>query len=168
MNAIGDIIVSIASGVQIIGNQVTVAVEFVISSFADATPCDGNGSFVCCRADVGGRADVGSFGIAIEYSAGVSVVSSAIWNSTDVPLWIQGTNHKITVAFSCPAPVEVEVIVLIVSVTDKRMSGVRVLSKTPIWDGTFEIQFLFQHFNPKRIGIINGSSIGLVSEYYIR
>ena len=74
MGAVCDVIVSIACGVQIVGNQVTVTVKPVISSIADAIPCDGDISLVDYRANAGGWIDIGCFGIAIEYSTSVSVV----------------------------------------------------------------------------------------------
>ena len=88
MDAVCDIVISIVRGMQIGGNHVAVAIKSVISGIANATPCDGDISFVYYGVDVGGRIDARRFGIAIEYGTVIYVVCSAIWNFRVAPLWV--------------------------------------------------------------------------------
>ena len=78
MDSISDIIVDIARGMQIVGNQIAVSIDPVMGSIADAAPGDGDVSAVCCSLDIGRRIDIGCFGITVENSRIACVVSPVV------------------------------------------------------------------------------------------
>ena len=148
MNPISDITVGIARIVHIVGNQIAVAIDPIMVSIGDAVPSDGDVSAIYGSVDIGRRIDIGCFGITVENSCIVCVVSPVFWVFHFISLWIQSPNQKKTVASSQPAPVEMEVIVLVISVAYKSMRGISFIPVTSIGEGTAKIQILFQHFDP--------------------
>ena len=146
-------------GIRQVGHQISVTIQFIGNGIAHAVPADTDIPSVDSSIHAWGRIDRRSLGAASEKS-----VIPLVELPRRAYAWIQGSDSIIAVIRTTPAPVEMEEVVCIITVTHKSMWAALLSNVIPPWiiEGAMGIQLSFQHGSPLGIGIddMNAAIVG--------